>query len=115
MIGPKVKLTENERTNKRSWKRRGGERQIEKAKILTTISTVTCIILLVSLIAVYLNFSAIIQQQSDLIKEQADEIQAYRQAIDNLTSGINELWHNADVSGISANTTAQTAYFQPPD
>jgi soluble cytochrome b562 len=63
----------------------------------------------------YLNFSAIIQQQSDLIKQQADEIQDYRQAIDNLTQGINDIWHNANLGEVRASTTAQTAYFQPPD
>jgi hypothetical protein len=71
--------------------------------------------LAISIVVMYLNFSALVQTQSNLIKEQADEMHNLREGLDNMTSIIHDLWENAPIPDIRTNMTAQTSYFQSPD
>jgi len=81
-------------------------------KTVAVVSVVATIVLAASIIVMYLNFTALIQQQSDLIDQQKEEIQSLKDA---LMNEFNDYWHNTDLSNIRLNSTAQMSYFQLPN
>ncbi len=84
-------------------------------KAIAAVSVVASAALAVSIVVMYLNFTALVETQSNLIKEQTDEIDNLREGLDNMTSIIHDLWENAPLPDIRTNMTAQTSYFQSPD
>ncbi len=84
-------------------------------KAIAAVSIVACTVLAVTIVVMYLNFTALIQQQSDFIKEQADKIDNLRGGLDNMIGIIYDYGINALPPDIWTNQTAQEYYFQSPD
>jgi hypothetical protein len=72
--------------------------------------TIASIVLAASFIVMYLNLTALIQEQAAQIEQQKEDIQALKDA---LVSQLNDQWHNAPLpEDIKLNATAQRIYFQ---
>jgi methyl-accepting chemotaxis protein len=92
-------------------------------KTIAAVSFVACVVLAASMVGIYLNFTALIQQQSNTINEQRDKLQSNEQAIDEMADELEDLWrevHRVNSTVYSwdsaiANLTRDMGYFQLPN
>lgn len=95
---------------------------MDKVKTVAIATVVACIVLAASMIGIYFNFTAVIEQQSDIIKVQGDQMREYKSAADEMTDQIEELWlkinqHEETANDLNAkvdNLEQDMRYFQLP-
>lgn len=60
-------------------------------KTIAAVSFIACIVLAVSMVGIYLNLTAMMQQQSNIINEQRGKLQSNEQAINEMAGELDDL------------------------
>lgn len=96
---------------------------MDKVKTVAFVSLITCVVLAAGMVGIYLNFTAVMQQQSTVIKEQGAQIDTYKNVTDGLKSQLGELRSKVNqyssiidtLDGTVANLMKDMVYFQLPN
>ena len=92
-------------------------------KTIAAVSFIACIVLAASMIGVYLNFTAMMQQQSNIINEQRGKLQSNEQAINEMAGELDDLRREVQQVNSTvyswdttiANLMRDMGYFQLPN
>ena len=92
-------------------------------KTIAAVSFMACIVLAASMVGIYLNFTAMMQQQSNIINEQRGKLQSNEQAINEMTGELEDLRREVQQVNSTvyswdptiANLTRDMGYFQLPN
>jgi len=92
-------------------------------KTIAAVSFIACIVLAVSMVGIYLNFTAMMQQQSNIINEQRGKLQSNEQAINEMAGELDDLRREVQQVNSTvyswdttiANLMRDMGYFQLPN
>ena len=92
-------------------------------KTIAAVSFIACIVLAASMVGIYLNFTAMMQQQSNIINEQRGKLQSNEQAINEMAGELDDLRREVQQVNSTvyswdttiANLMRDMGYFQLPN